>query len=73
MPVVMPTAHQQVPSGPPAPHVCGRCRRSFAGDTTLAQDLDTGWWACPPCTVLLVGTGALAKPTWHAREPSAGR
>jgi len=52
--------------GPPAPQVCGRCRLTFTGDATLATDRDTGWWACPPCRELLLGAGALARPTWPA-------
>jgi hypothetical protein len=55
------------PLGPPTPRLCGRCRLTFAGDVTLATDLDTGWWACPPCRELLLGTGALAKPSWSAK------
>jgi hypothetical protein len=51
-------------AGPPTPQTCGRCRVSFAGDPTLPQGLDLGWWACAPCRELLLGSGALAKPTW---------
>ena len=42
-------------AGAPAPRRCGRCRAVFPGDTTLAMDLDTGWWACAPCHELLLG------------------
>jgi len=57
-------------NGPPAPRVCGRCRKDFAGDETLSQGLETGWWTCPPCRELLLGRGALARPTW---EPKPAR
>ena len=57
----------QALEGPPAPQICGRCRVTFAGDATLPQGLDHGWWACPPCHELLLGRGALAKPTWPAK------
>ena len=60
----MSTMHQRQVAGPPGPRVCGRCRGVFAGDVTLAQDLDAGWWACPPCGELLLGSGSLATPTW---------
>jgi hypothetical protein len=63
----MSTARYQELAGPPAPQLCGRCRQSFAGDDTLSQGLDTGWWACPPCRELLLGRGALATPTWKAK------
>jgi hypothetical protein len=65
----MSTVHQNELAGPPAPQLCGRCRRTFVGDATLPQGLDTGWWACPPCSELLLGRGAMAKPTWPARSP----
>lgn len=63
----MPVTHYQELAGPPTPQVCGRCRRSFAGDRTLPQGLDSGWWACPPCHELLLGRGAMATPTWPAK------
>lgn len=63
----MSLAHQYEIEGPPEPRLCGRCRGSFAGDEALPMGLDTGWWACPPCAELLLGRGALAKPTWPAR------
>ncbi len=56
--------HEQELVGPPDPLVCGRCRLTFAGDPTAPQGLDLGWWACPPCRELLLGGGALARPTW---------
>lgn len=42
-------------AGPPGPRLCGRCRAMFAGDDTLPQDRDTGWWACPDCRLVLFG------------------
>lgn len=57
------------PAGPPAPQVCARCRNTFAGDDTLPQGLETGWWACPACRELLLGRAALARPTWLPKAP----
>lgn len=48
-------------AGPAAPRLCGRCRRTFPGDATLAMGLDTGWWACPDCHAHLVGPHAMAS------------
>lgn len=58
----MSTVHLEVLVGPPTPQVCGRCRGTFAGDATLPDGLDTGWWSCPPCQELLLGAGAMAMP-----------
>jgi hypothetical protein len=63
----MTARHQALPSGPPGPRICGRCRRIFAGDATLPLDLDSGWWACPPCAEQLIGRGAFATPSWPAQ------
>lgn len=63
----MSQVNQLGPTGPPRPQLCGRCRLFFAGDPTLSQDLDTGWWACPPCAELLLGSGALARSSWPAK------
>jgi hypothetical protein len=61
---------QQVPPatlGPPSLRVCARCRGSFAGDDTLAHDLDSGWWACPACREILLGPDTKVAP----RRPAA--
>jgi hypothetical protein len=57
---------------PPA-RQCGRCRGTFPGDPTLPRGVELGWWACPPCHALLLGPGAMAKPTWAAKVPSGAR
>jgi hypothetical protein len=44
-----------IDAGPPDPRRCGRCRATFAGDRTLAQGIDPGWWACEPCRATLFG------------------
>lgn len=56
----MPPVHDL--AGPPAPQLCGRCRGDFAGDDTLPQDHDTGWWACPACRLVLFGEDVPAPP-----------
>jgi hypothetical protein len=57
----------------PPPRRCGRCQGMFPGDPALPRGLDLGWWACPPCHDRLLGTGALAKPTWPAKAPAGAR
>ncbi|MCU4186259.1 hypothetical protein K6U06_17975 [Acidiferrimicrobium sp. IK] len=37
---------------PTPERVCGRCRKSFAGDPTLS--FQTGWALCPECTEVLL-------------------
>jgi hypothetical protein len=66
----VPQIHDYEFAGPPAPRVCGRCRLLFSGDGTLAQDLDTGWWACPACHESLLGAGAVRA---SRRGPAAAR
>jgi len=61
--------YQQELEGPPSPQICGRCRVLFPGDATLPQGLDTGTWYCAPCHERLLGTGAMAIPTWPAKAP----
>lgn len=34
---------------------CGRCRKTFAGDSTAPPGVMTSWWLCAPCRTSLLG------------------
>lgn len=44
---------QPVVDGPPVPQVCQRCRRTFAGDSSLLPGAMIEWWACGACRIAL--------------------
>lgn len=47
---------EEIAAALPAPRRCGRCRGLFPGDPTLPRGVDLGWWACPECHDLLLGS-----------------